>query len=307
MKKKIIVLLFLALTLISAVIYFAAPGAVFRLYSSMERSSAGLSEHSVLVGDHRIPYLEGGSGPNVLLIHGYSAEKSHWVRFAKYLTGSYHVVIPDVPGFGESTKLPSARYDIESQAARLSAFADKLGLGSYHVVGNSMGGSIACVIALRGPKKVLSVALFDSSGVTPPKKSAYQLARDRGQSPLLVNSAADFDRVMKMNFSKPPRIPGPVKRYFALKAVESRAFNEKIGKDLNDYKMDLEPVLGKIGAPVLILWGDDDRILDISAVGVFERGLKRHTTVIMKRCGHAPMLERPDETARHYLDFLKGL
>lgn len=306
MKKKIIILLILAMTSALSAFYFAAPDKVYRLFSAMELSSAGLTQHSVQVGDHTIAYLEGGSGPNVLLIHGFSGEKSHWVRFAKYLTGSYHVIIPDVPGFGESSKLPEATYDIESQASRLLALTEKLKLDAFHVAGNSMGGRITCAITLREPKRVLSMALFDSSGVTPPKKSEHQLAWDRGTNLLLVNSVADFDRVMKLNFTKPPWIPGPVKRYFAEKAVESRAFNEKIEKDLRKDAVNLEQQLGRIAAPALILWGDDDRILDMSAVGVFEKGLRNHTTVIMKRCGHTPMLERPDESARHYLTFLKG-
>jgi len=63
--------------------------------------------------------------------------------------------------------------------------------------------------------------------------------------------------------------------------------------------------LPKIKAPTSILWGDQDRILDISSVPVFEKGLKNHKTAIIKDCGHAHMLEKPQETATHYLDFIK--
>ena len=66
----------------------------------------------------------------------------------------------------------------------------------------------------------------------------------------------------------------------------------------------LEPRLSKIKAKTLILWGDSDRAIDPSAVQVFEREIKNHRTVIMKSCGHVPMLERPEEAARHYLAFL---
>lgn len=68
----------------------------------------------------------------------------------------------------------------------------------------------------------------------------------------------------------------------------------------------LEPDLSKIRARTLILWGDTDRVLDVSCAQVLEKGLPSSTTVIMKDCGHAPLMERPEETARHYLDFLQA-
>ena len=61
----------------------------------------------------------------------------------------------------------------------------------------------------------------------------------------------------------------------------------------------------EIQAPTLILWGDKDKLLHVSCVPILEMGIKHHQTVIMKNCGHAPMLERPKETADHYLRFLR--
>ncbi len=69
----------------------------------------------------------------------------------------------------------------------------------------------------------------------------------------------------------------------------------------------LENDLPKIAAPALILWGDKDKIIDVSSVPVFEKGLKRYKTVIINDCGHAPMLEKPQETANAYLAFLKSV
>ncbi len=305
MKKKIIIGVVSALILGLAVIYFAFPGVLYLGFISLDRHRAGLTEKSVQVDDHKIAYLEGGSGPAVILIHGFSGEKDHWSRFARHLTARYHVIIPDVPGFGESSKIESARYDIESQTKRIERFLTILKIGSFHVAGNSMGGRIAGQLALKDPGQVLTLALFDSSGVKPPKKSPHQMAWDKGKNLLLVESADDYDRVMKLAFSKPIWLPGPVKGFFAEKAVRDRPFNHKIEEDIRATPLELEPYLGRIRARTLILWGDDDRILDMSAVKVFERGIADHRTVIMKQCGHTPMLERPEEAAKHYLDFLK--
>jgi pimeloyl-ACP methyl ester carboxylesterase len=61
-----------------------------------------------------------------------------------------------------------------------------------------------------------------------------------------------------------------------------------------------------IQAPVLIIWGDRDRILDVSGASVLDKGLKNHQTVIMKETGHVPMMEKPAETAAAYMSFLKN-
>jgi abhydrolase domain-containing protein 6 len=307
MKRKIIIAIILIVIGIPITIYTAAPGIVYRCIVSMERCRAGLSLRSIRVDDHRIVYLEGGTGPTVLLLHGFSAEKDHWARFARFLTPRFRVIIPDIPGFGESSKIEGDSYDTASQVERLERFVGLLGLKSFHLAGNSMGGRIACYLAVKNPGMILSLALFDSSGVTPPKKSEYQVAQARGKNLLLLQNAGDFDRVMKLNFAKPPWLPGRVKSYLGEKALASRPFNQKINDDLSKHPLDLQPLLGNVRAPALILWGDDDRILDPSAVGVFEKGLTKHLTVIMKKCGHSPMLERPEETAGHYLDFLKSL
>ena len=68
----------------------------------------------------------------------------------------------------------------------------------------------------------------------------------------------------------------------------------------------LAPYLPRIQAPVIIIWGDTDKILDVGGVSVLEKNLKNYKTVIMKDTGHIPMLERPRETASHYVGYLKG-
>jgi pimeloyl-ACP methyl ester carboxylesterase len=68
----------------------------------------------------------------------------------------------------------------------------------------------------------------------------------------------------------------------------------------------MEPLLKDIRVPTLVLWGDTDRVLDVSAADVYARGLPDATLVVMKKCGHVPMLERPAETAEHYRAFLKA-
>ncbi|MEW6349062.1 MAG: alpha/beta hydrolase, partial [Thermodesulfobacteriota bacterium] len=101
-------------------------------------------------------------------------------------------------------------------------------------------------------------------------------------------------------------IPGFAKQSLVNEAVSHKAGNERIRKTLEAEMAALEPDLPKIKARTFVLWGDHDRVLDVSSVQVLEKGLPNCTAVIMKDCGHLPMIERPEEAAKDYLSFLKG-
>lgn len=301
--KRFILALVIVLAL-PATVFFFFPGTVYNLTLSIDRIKAGLVEKSIRVGDHRIVYLEGGRGETVILVHGFGADKDNWTRFARNLTSSYHVIIPDLPGFGESTRDMNAVYDIETQVSRLKMFADAMGLKKFHIAGNSMGGSIAGVFAVYHGDMVITLALVNSSGVKSPEKSDYQRMLESGMNPLLVNNAVEFDNMLDMIFFKKPSLPSPVKRYLAERSIRNRPFHEKVMKDRRGLSSSLEANLGRLEMPVLILWGDHDRLIDVSCVDVLAGGIKNSTRVIMKDCGHVPMLERPDESAGIYLKFL---
>jgi abhydrolase domain-containing protein 6 len=105
---------------------------------------------------------------------------------------------------------------------------------------------------------------------------------------------------------KPPPWPSYMKEYWAKKAIETAPLNKKIWWDLMPEVSMLESKLNNITAPTLIVWGDSDRIMHISSVPIFEKNIKKSQSVIIKDCGHLPMLEKPEETASIYKDFLKG-
>jgi abhydrolase domain-containing protein 6 len=307
MKKKIaagIGIGFSSLIVAFALTYFLLPGVVFKMAQVAGRNVAGLTEKSVLVDDHRIVYLEGGRGETVLLVHGFAAEKDNWVRFAANLTPGYHVVIPDLAGFGESSRLPQKSYDIGSQVERLNRFTETLKLGKFHLAGNSMGGMIAGIYAAKYPEKVSSLSLLAPGGIRSPEKSELEKMLARGVNPLLIGSDTDFERLLKMVFAKTPLIPYPIRKEAAARAIRNRPFDEKIFSDMQSKRLSLEPFLPEIQAPTLILWGDRDNLLHVSGASVLEKGIRNHRTVILADCGHVPMLERPEETAGYFLSFL---
>jgi len=306
MKKKLLVLTGVVVIL-AMVAYFVLPGLLVKWATESERKAAGLQQKRVRVGDHEIVYLEGGHGETILMLHGFGANKDNWTRFAKFICPAYHVVALDLPGFGESTCLEGASYSMVDQAKRLNRFADAVGLKKFHIVGNSMGGHIAARYTVMFPERVLTLGLFDSAGVRSPVPSEMAKRLSKGEpNPLVAGSVDEFDRLIKFVFSTPPDIPRFVKKLLVEEAQRHKLSNERIFKQLSTETGALEPDLPKIKAPTLVLWGDHDRVLDVSCVQILEKGLPHCTTVIMHECGHVPMIERPKEAAAHYLAFLKG-
>lgn len=295
-------------------IYFLFPETLFKLAVKSERNSAGLIKKEIQVDDHKIAYLEGGKGQTVLLLHGFGANKDNWARFAKYMTGDYHLVIPDIPGFGESSQIQKANYDVANQLKRIDRFTEVMKLERFHLAGNSMGGMFAAIYGAKYPRKVLTLALLAPGGVKSPKMSEMAILLQKGTNPLLVGNAEDYDKVIKLCFVKPPFIPSQFKKVLAADAIAHSNFNKKILDDMkwnhtggmpSPMETFLEPYLPQIQAPVLIIWGDTDKILDVGGVAVLEKNLKNYKTIIMKDTGHIPMVENPKGTASQYVSYLK--
>lgn len=301
-----IILLVLILSYIA--VSLIAPEKVFNLMINLQRGGANLSQKEISTGDYKFIYLETNSAPQggetIVLLHGFQCNKDYMVPMAKFLKG-YHLVIPDIPGFGDTEKNPSLKYDIPSQADRLDRFIKKIGLTKFYMAGNSMGGNIAGVYAASHPDRVRGLVLIDSAGVTMPVKSTFVKQLENHTNPLLISDEKDYDRVIDMVYFKKPFIPFPLKGVMISKAIESRPFNEQITREsLANYALENE--IKKITMPVLIIWGENDKLIDVSTVQVLEKGLKNHETKIIKNCGHIPMMERPEETAGYIASFIKS-
>jgi abhydrolase domain-containing protein 6 len=306
MKKLVTYVTVLVAALIGLMAIF--PEETTRLGIRAERFASGLDYKTVLIGDETWHYLEGGpkDADVVLLLHGFGGDKDNWTRFSRSLTDSYRVIAPDLPGFGRSARHRDWDYSLPPQLSRVNGFVMALALEKFHVVGNSMGGHLAALYTHQYPEQVLSTALFNNSGIHFPNESDLQRAWAKGENPLVVDSLEDFDRLIAFVAYKKPFVPWPAKGVFAQKALDHAEFNQLIFESLvGDRLSGLEPILGDIENPVLILWGEYDRVLDVSSISVMRPLLPRASVVIMQDTGHVPMLERPAETAAKYLAFVE--
>ena len=272
-----------------------------------ERERAHLEHRQLTVDGFNIAYLEGGQGDTVFLIHGFQSNKDIWVRMARELTSRYHVVAIDLPAHGESTILPDRSYTVPEQAKRVIAIMDALGLKQpVNVMGHSMGGAIAFHVAVMAPDHVKSLALVSSAGVISPTPSELWRQNQQGKNPLIVRNEQDYKAMLDFTLSDRPWIPGAVIATLTREAISRQQIGEKIYRELAPANsMKAEEALPKIHVPALVVWGDQDKVLDVSSVGVFKQYLPQAKVTVFKGVGHAPPLERSEETARLYEDFLK--
>jgi len=270
-----------------------------------ERLMAGVHRKTAQVGDHRIAYSEGGKGEPVVLVHGFSASGDSWNQISAQLTKRYHVIAPDLPGWGESTRIDSASYAYPAQVERLHQFLQQLGLTRFHLVGHSMGGFIASAYAARYPDEVITLGLIAPHGITEPEQSDLARAVGQGDNWLVVNSEQGFDRLMQNLFVKRPYIPRAVTKYLTQVTISRAAKTQRIFDELQTNNPPLVERLGQIKAPTFIIWGDQDKLIHVSAAEVFHRGISGSEVLIMKQTGHMPLLENVKQCASAYMAFLQ--
>ena len=278
---------------------------VFNFMISSDRSRSGLTLSSVNVNGHTMSYLERpGKGETIVLIHGFTANKDNWTRFVRYIPKEYRVIAFDLPGHGDSDKPVDQTYTLDYMASNLDQAVNILRISKFHLAGNSMGGWISIFYTAQYPQKIISLCLLDNAGIPSPQPSDLELAMSKGHNPFIITSREEFDEFLKYVFYKQPFMPWPITSVLADRAIASCDFYKKVGNDLLTKSTDISPLLAGLNVPVLVIWGDKDRIIHVSTTEVLKKSLPNSEIVIMKDCGHAPMLERPQETAQDYVSFL---
>ena len=272
-----------------------------------ERNKSDLAVKALtLSSGDKMVYAENGNvaGEPLLLIHGFGGNKDNFTRIARQLE-SYHLIIPDLLGFGESSKPMTADYRADAQATRLHELLQTKGLTSnIHVGGNSMGGAISVAYAAKYPKEVKSLWLIDSAGFWSAGVPKSLEGATLENNPLLINKTEDFYNMYDFVMSKPPYIPKSVKAVFAQERIANKALESKIlAQIVEDNVEERAKVIAEYNIPTLVVWGEEDKVIKPETVTLIKEIIPQSQVITMPEIGHAPMIEAVKQTANDYKAF----
>lgn len=294
----------------------ASPGASYLpglppLDAQRERLFGERGGAFVAAGGLRTHYFDFGdpaSGRVLVFLHGFCGTGYEADCLAPgFLEAGYRIVAPDWPGAGLSDALPDT--SMESLSAWLDSFREALGLERFALAGHSLGGFLAASYAAAHPDRVSELVLVDPAGF---QEEFGGLVRSLADSSLFVDAAAFlyipwFYELFQDGkvFEVPSRAPEEVLD-FAAAALATRAGRAGV-KSITEIIAEEPDVAGleRIQARVLLIWSREDRILPYYHWTKFIAALPAGASLrSMEGCGHAPHLERPEETAAIMLEFL---
>jgi pimeloyl-ACP methyl ester carboxylesterase len=281
------------------------------------------SNFLTLENGSRIHYRDQGqsAGLPIVLVHGAMASLHTWEPWVQVLGENYRLVTLDLPAHGLTGQVPNEEYGADAFTAAIEAVANELGLDSFVLGGNSMGGGATWRYALENPDQVRAMVLVDSvppnhwarTEIEPGEASgpaAFSLlrqgwfkaiARNLDPAPLIAQG-------LRSAYNNSPVVDDQlIARYYELIMREGTrsAILGRTGS-YNDER-DQPQDLSVLNQPTLIMWGAQDAVIPVSVAAQFEEILPNSTTVIYQDLGHIPMEEDPARTAADVLLFLKAI
>lgn len=244
---------------------------------------------------------ERADAPTIVMLHGYTGGKENWYRLAVALGRRYRLIAPDLPGWGESTRDAQADYGYAAEAARVAAFLRYPGGAPVVLLGHSMGGGVAAVVAARYPDLVARVGLLNASGVEFADNAFGRDVLDGG-NPFGVQDAASLESYLSILFHQHrarPWIPWPAAHALIAHRKREGDFEQsvldRIGR--GDERFLPGEAAARIRQPTLLVWGAQDRVIDPSAMDLFAARIPQARKLMLPDSGHMTLMEHPDAVA----------
>ncbi|WP_196782002.1 alpha/beta fold hydrolase [Acinetobacter shaoyimingii] len=280
-----------------------------------QRNWAGLSTKTVHVSNITWTYSEGGSKdkPTLLLIHGLDSNRDSWNEVARSLTKQYHVIVPDLPGSG-NTKAPlNFDFSIPNLSEELRFFVETLRIqNKLNIAGHSLGGSIAMFYASQYTLDTKSLFLMGASGLFQNNHTQYT-KNPIYLKQLVVSQPGDLNFVMKKAMVNQPFVPEvrlkqQEQQLIAQSGDTSKLINEVFKLNHQYTVASFRNLLKSIDAPTLILWGKQDQIVNFEVASEIKSSIRHaQQPIILNNVGHMPILEAPQRVTESYLDFLSKI
>ncbi len=240
-----------------------------------------------------------GSGPTVVLQHGFVGGGGYFAPQAARLSDFFDVICPDLPGFAGSAEV-RAEMTTSGLSHALIGLLDELGVDRFSLLGHSMGGGVALQTALDHSARVQRLVLYGtaSTGKMPKRFETVKETLDRIR---LDGIQATAERIAATWFVDGARAPmydfcvaaaGEPNQAAAMKAIE------------NFQKWDVSERLGELEIPVLVICGDRDRSYSLEDTLAMMRRIARSQLCVLPNCAHAAHLEAPEIFTEALTNFL---
>jgi pimeloyl-ACP methyl ester carboxylesterase len=277
---------------------YARPVTVLQALGEARLRFEGVSSAHVQAGPHRLRYLEAGSGPPLLLIHGLgSSAMQDWGRLVGPLGRHFHVYAPDLPGFGRSERPPEADYSISMQVEAVRDFMDAVGLDRARVAGISMGGWIVSRLASESPERVERLVVVDGAGM---ESDGSDIPADA----LLPRDEEGVRRLIATVRHAPPPTPSFVVRDILARRLREEWVIRRALESMRDGDDWLDGTLASADMPVLVIWGKHDVLIPLDYGIALQGEFPNAQLEVLDGCGHVPIADCPDEFDRVLLEFL---
>lgn len=268
---------------IAAGLFVRRPLAVLAWVGKRSLLRAGLAKRRAEAPAGPVVFFEGGAGPTLVFLHGAGDQAGSWARTVQPLVKRFHVVVPDLPGHGESAPA-NGPLPMETILAGASAALDEVTVGAPAIiVGHSLGAWIATLYAARRPERVARLVLVNGGAILGERPDVNLMPKDRAEAARVMAELRD---------ASSPKVPGyllddivrqanagPIARLFAATAT------------LPQFLMDGR--LGSIAVPVDLLWGESDRMMTLAYARRMLDALPAARLTTIPRSGHVPQHESP--------------
>ena len=246
----------------------------------------------VLKEEHGFSYIDEGEGEVLLLLHGLMGALSNWDAVIRDFSKEYRVVIPILPIYD----LPLLTTGVKTLAKHVHRFVTHMGLSDITLLGNSLGGHVGLIYCINHPQVVKSLVLTGSSGLYEnafggsfPRRESYDFVKEKVEYTFYDPKVATKDLVDDVFQTINDR-----NRVIRILAMAKSAIRHNMAKDLH-----------KIHIPVALIWGRNDKITPPEVAVEFNQLLPHSELYWIDQCGHAPMMEHPEEFNRLLKGFLE--
>jgi pimeloyl-ACP methyl ester carboxylesterase len=261
-----------------------------------------VQENFIQVDGNKIRYLETGHSKNTLvLVHGLGASAERWNKTIPYLAKDYHLIIPDLIGFGYSDK-PLVDYTTDFFSDFLGKFLDLTGIENPPILGSSLGGQVTAEYASTNTN-IEKLILVSPSGImkqSTPALDAYIMAalypnetNAKNAFEMMEGSGIEIDKTIIEGFVERMKLPN------AKMAFMSTILGLKNSEIITNK-------LKSINVPSLIIWGEKDPVIPIQHADGFVSAIKDCRFYRMDGCGHTPYVQNPEAFAHIVLNFLNS-